>query len=158
MSMIDIVVKLISVTSASCILSIAFHIRGINILISGLGGGLGWLIYSLLAFWWSQELIRYLIAGFVISVYCEIMARVRKSPVTLFLVIGIIPLVPGGSAYHTMEYFVLGKTSLAASTGLHTVGIAAAIAIGVFLASAVIRLIPLMNPKYFFNFYKSKAE
>lgn len=156
--MINIIIQLISVTSASCVLSIAFHIHGINILLSGLGGGFGWLTYSLLAFFWPQELIRYLIAGFVISVYCEVMARVRKSPVTVFLVVGIIPLVPGGSAYHTMEYFVLRKIKLAAFTGLHTIGIAAAIAIGVFLASAAIRLIPLMNPKYLFSLHKSKAE
>lgn len=158
MSMTNIVIQLISVTSASCVLSIVFHIRGINILLSGLGGGLGWITYSLLSFLWPQELIRYLIAGFVISIYCEIMARVRKSPVTLFLVIGIIPLVPGGLAYHTMEYFVLGEIRLAASTGLHTLAIAAAIAIGIFLASAAIRLIPLMNPKYLFNLRKSRIE
>ena len=148
MSIQDIVIQVASSTFASFAFSMVFHTRGINTLISSLGVGLGWLVYCLLSYAFPSDLIRYLAAGFIISVYCELMARIRKSPVTVFLVVAIIPLVPGGGAYHTMEYLILGQTSLAASTGIHTLAIAGCIAVGIFTASSLIRLIPLMPPKY----------
>lgn len=143
------------ITIASTAFAMMVHIRGWNVLLAGLGGGLGIFIYDILLFFISSDLIAYTIAGFVISAYAEIMARVRKSPVTVFLIIAFIPLVPGGSAYNTMKYLVLGQTKLAGSTGLHTLAIAGCIALGVFLASSVLRLFPWMNNKHLFSFHKS---
>lgn len=69
-----------------------------------------------------SDVPKYFIATVVISVYSEIMARVCKVPVTLFLTTAVLPLVPGGGMYYTMEYCVRGETSLFAETGLHTLG------------------------------------
>ena len=55
-----------------------------------------------------------------------------KAPVTGFLTIGILPLVPGGGIYYTMEYCVSGQTSQFIETGIHTFAIAGALAVGGF--------------------------
>ena len=40
----------------------------------------------------------------MVSALAELLARLLKAPATIFLVIGIIPLVPGGGLYYTMDY------------------------------------------------------
>ena len=79
------------------------------------------------------------------SAYAEVMARVFKAPVTGFLTIGILPLVPGGGIYYTMEYCVSGETSQFIETGIHTFAIAGALAIGVLVVSSLVRLFHMMR-------------
>ena len=71
------------------------------------GGMLSWVFYLAFSFLGS-DLAQYLISTIVVSAYAEVMARVFKAPVTGFLTIGILPLVPGGGIYYTMEYCVSG--------------------------------------------------
>ena len=51
-----------------------------------------------------------------------------------------MPLVPRGGAYYTMEYLVAGDTALAIETGLHTLFVAGAIAMGIVLVASVARM------------------
>ena len=103
------------------------------------GGMLSWVFYLAFSFLGS-DLAQYLISTIVVSAYAEVMARVFKAPVTGFLTIGILPLVPGGGIYYTMEYCINGETSLFLETGLHTLGIAGSLAVGILLVSSVVRL------------------
>ena len=76
-----------------------------------------------------------------VSLYSEYMARKHHSPVTVYLVIAYIPLVPGGGAYYTMEHLVGGNTQLAMETGIHTLFVAGAIAMGIVLVSSLTRIL-----------------
>ena len=61
------------------------------------------------------------------------------------LTIGILPLVPGGGIYYTMEYCVSGQTSQFIETGIHTFAIAGALAVGVLIVSSLVRLFHMMH-------------
>lgn len=61
------------------------------------------------------------------SIYAEVFARVHKTPVTIYLVAGLISLVPGSGIYRTMEYCVMGENQLFWETGLYTLEIASVI-------------------------------
>ena len=76
-----------------------------------IGGAIGWAVY-LLFFPILGELVSYFMATIAVTIYAEIMARLFKEPVTGFLLIGIIPMVPGGPLYYTMEYCINGETLL----------------------------------------------
>ena len=54
----------------------------------------------------------------------------RKAPVTVFLICGIFPLVPGAGIYYTGYHFFMGQDALALDKGLETIKIAIAIALG----------------------------
>ena len=56
-------------------------------------------------------------------------------------VVGILPFVPGGGIYYTMEYCLSGDTQLFLSTGIHTFGVAGAVAVGLLLVSSLVRLL-----------------
>ena len=80
------------------------------------------------------------------------MARLRRCPVTGYLQVALLPLVPGSGIYYAMRYCVAGETQLFLSTLLNTLGMAAALAVGAMLASTVLRIVlphlPQRHRKY----------
>lgn len=116
-----------------------FNVRGRMIVTTALGGALGWFIYVLCDFL-DSDIPRYFAAAVVISIYAEIMARVDKVPVIVYLIIALLPLVPGGGMYYTMDYWLRGDQEAFVNTGSHTIMIAGAIALGIVLVSSLMRL------------------
>ncbi len=109
-------------------------------LICGCGGALGWLVYLLALLAGANDLLGYFLAALVISAFAEIMARVRKCPVSGYLLISFLPLVPGAGIYYTMEYVLQGNTEMFLSQGLHTLGLAGSLAVGVLVMSSAVRV------------------
>lgn len=103
---------------------LVYNIQGIGILICGLGAGLGWLSYLVMIRLGAGDIFAAFAAAVVISAYSELMARLRRCPVTGYLQVALLPLVPGAGIYHAMQYCVEGETGLFLSTLLHTFGFA----------------------------------
>ena len=123
---------------AACVaFTFVFNIHGWGKLICGAGGALGWLVYLLC----GQSIPAAFLAAVSISLFSEVMARVRRCPVTGYLQVALLPLVPGAGIYNAMRYCVDGQTDLFLSTLLHTFGVAAALAIGAMLSSTVLRIL-----------------
>jgi Uncharacterized conserved protein len=115
------------------------NLRGKTLIFASVGGGIGWVFY-LLSSPVHSDIMQYFIATIAISIYAEMMARILKMPVTGFLLVALLPMVPGGGIYYTMEYCVIGNNAMFIETGLHTLGIAGALAMGILLVSSVVRL------------------
>lgn len=131
---------------ASASFCLIFNIHGVGILICGFGGGLGWLAYLIAACAGCEIILCNFLAAVAITVYAEIMARIRRCPVTSYLLIALLPLVPGAGIYEAMRYCVEGDTELFLEVLLRTFGIAGALAIGTMLASSVLRvLFPIVH-------------
>ena len=110
------------------------------LLLASLGGAVGWCVY-LLCGWLQNDITQSFAAILAVAAYSEIMARLQKSPATVYLIVGLIPLVPGGGIYYTMEYCINGDMMNFMNTGIHTLGIAGALAIGILLVSACVRIL-----------------
>ena len=110
------------------------------LLLASLGGAVGWCVY-LLCGWLQNDITQSFAAIRAVAAYSEIMARLQKSPATVYLIVGLIPLVPGGGIYYTMEYCINGDMMNFMNTGIHTLGIAGALAIGILLVSACVRIL-----------------
>ena len=124
---------------------LVFNIHGPGILICCFGGALGWLVYLLSALLSPNVILCFLLASIVITLYSEIMARIRRCPVTGYLVIALLPLVPGSGIYEAMLHCVHGDTQLFLSALVRTFGIAGALALGAVLASSFTRIVfPLL--------------
>ena len=118
---------------------IIYNIRGKLIIYASFGGALGWFVFLLLAPY-QHELLQYMVAMMSITLYSEIMARYKKVPATLFLITGLIPLVPGGGIYYTMEHFLNGDTTQFLSSFIHTISIAGSLALSILIMSSLIQL------------------
>ena len=120
---------------------LVFNIQGWGVLICGFGAGLGWLAYLAAMELSANDILSAFLAAVVIGGYSEWMARLRRCPVTGYLQVALLPLVPGAGIYHAMQYCVSGYTQLFLTTLLHTFGMAAALSVGAMLTSSVLRAI-----------------
>ena len=75
-----------------------FNIRGEGMLICALGGALGWLCYLLAAPLVHSDIIQSFLAAVFISAWSEVMARVRKCPVTSYLLVALFPWCPAAAS------------------------------------------------------------
>ena len=71
------------------------------------------------------------------AAYAEIMARLLKAPVPLYVLPSVISLVPGGSLYYTMSYCMERDWEQFGIYGYRTVQYALAIAAGMSLVWAL---------------------
>ena len=123
--------------------TLIFNIHGLGKLIAGVGGALGWLVYLLA----GSTIFAAFLAAAAIGVFAEVMSRVRRCPVTGYVLVALLPLVPGGGVYYAMRHCVAGETDAFLRTLLHTFGMAAALAVGAMLASSVFRAVfPRLRP------------
>ena len=138
--MIDFVLSVIYAYIGCLGFGFIFHIRGKLLFITPIGSALLWSVYLALEAPVESIVARSLIATMAAAVFCETIARVMKIPVTLFMIISILPLVPGSGIYYTMQACIASNWSLFAERGIETVGIAGAIAIGMLLISSLFRI------------------
>ena len=93
-------------------------------------GSAGWLCYRLVGLWLSATE-----ATFFATVLVILLSRIgavrEKCPVTVFLISGIIPLVPGAGIYWAAFYLVTGELENATSAGFAAFKAAAAIVLGI---------------------------
>ena len=134
-------IQLITAFLGSWGFAMVFHVREEKLLLASLGGLLSWGTYLLMGFLTGQDVVRYFFASVALTVYAETMARVVKCPATLFLVTASIPLVPGGSLYRTMQYFMRNDLDAFAGQALTTVVLAVAIAVGMLFPTSVFQLV-----------------
>lgn len=98
----------------------------------GFIGGAGWLVYCLLITKGTAPEAT-MIAAILVVFLSRLFAVWEKCPVTIFLISGIFPLVPGGGVYWTAYYIVTNQVDLAAQTGFMALKVAVAIVLGIVL-------------------------
>ena len=125
-----------------------YNMHGKNVFWAAVGGACGWLAYLLVLLFSSAYLAAFVSAA-VVATYAEVMARVRKCTTLTFLLVGIIPMVPGKGIFHTMEYCIQGDTANFIATALHTLGIAGSLAIGILVIDSTWRMIRLFQRTHY---------
>ena len=136
----DLMVPVLVAFIACIGFGIIFNIRGKNLLIAAAGGALSWMIY-LIVVHYNSAIMACFLGGFAVSLYSEIVARIRRTPSTCFLTIGLLPLVPGAGVYYTMKFFVQGQYSDFAAKAMNTLSCAGAIALGVMWVISMVRML-----------------
>ncbi|WP_161878517.1 threonine/serine exporter family protein [Alkalibacterium sp. MB6] len=119
---------------------VLYNVPSRTILASSLSGAAGWIVYYFL----SVQVETHLFVGagaasFIVAFLSQWCARRFKMPVIVFAIPGIIPMVPGGSAYTMMRMFIEGNTSSALTAGTETFLISGAIALGLSVNSGIVQ-------------------
>ena len=100
-------------------------------------GGVGWLVYELAVLLGADSTTASLLAVIPLTLLTRVLAILLKAPVTVFLLTGIFPLVPGAGIYYTAYYFLQGEQELFASKGGETFKVALALALGIALVCSL---------------------
>lgn len=144
--------NLLSITGPNLIVHFVFSYlatMGFGILINiphnallgcGAVGSVGWITFILVYHFHLGTMLSNLSAALVVGLGAAIMARVKKMPMILFNVPGMVPLVPGSQSYKAIYNFAFGRNSMALHYLVQVGMIAGAIAMGFFLAELITRM------------------
>ncbi len=130
--------------TATIAFAIIFHTPPREYVLTGITGGVGWLIYLVSMHLGCGTVAASFFATVALAWLARIFSFAHKAPVTVYLICGIFPLVPGAGIYYTGYHFFMSDNSLALSKGLETIKIAIAIALGIGIV--------LSLPRFFFTF------
>lgn len=134
------ILELFLIFISSIAFSIIFNSPRKVLLFCGLNGLIGWVVFRYFYNYGISANMAIFFASVVVALFSEIMARVLRQPVTIFVIPSIIPLVPGGTAYQTMLAFVKGDYNQGISYGTDTLLAAGSIAAGLAFLTISIRL------------------
>ena len=137
MTTYEVIIQLITSFIGSLGFALMFGTRPRHLFIASLGGMLSWGIYLAVLSVQSSIFFAVLTASMFSMVYAEFMARHRKCPATIFIIVAIIPLVPGSSLYYAMSYAVMGDMVNAGIHADQTIIWVLAIAAGISFVTAI---------------------
>jgi uncharacterized membrane protein YjjP (DUF1212 family) len=118
-----------------------FYINRYDIFWASLFGAIGWLVYIASGEQLMSNTAACMTGALCVGLLSEIAAFIFRKPATVYIIPGIIPLVPGGGMYETMLYSVLGNMDVASVIGFRTFSAAAAIAVAIAIASSLARFV-----------------
>lgn len=96
----------------------------------GLVGGIGWLCY-LISSKYAGIVVSCFLATCVVVFLSRYLAIKMRCPVTIFLLSGIFPLVPGAGIYWTAYYIIMEQYNRALAKGFETLKFGVAIVLGI---------------------------
>ena len=97
----------------------------------GLTGAIGWVVYVIGLNSNMGTVLANLTATFALTVFSRILSAIRRNPVTVYLIAGIFPLVPGAGIYYTSYYFIMNDMTQFSNYGMETIKVAGAIVLGI---------------------------
>lgn len=115
-----------------------------SLLPAGITGGIGWSIYYCLFNTTNNDILANFLAATLVALISEILARKLKYPAILFVIPGIIPLVPGLGMYNTMLYLVQSNYELAIAKGANVLFAGVAISLGVLIVTSLARTLNIV--------------
>jgi uncharacterized membrane protein YjjB (DUF3815 family) len=128
--------------------SIRANLKGIKILYTSLSGGLCWLFYLITLYYSRSVLFSVFISIILVCIYSEIVAPKLRTPVSVFVICAIIPLVPGRGLYESMQYYLAGNTIEASKSIIQTLMIAGTISIAIAVVSSFTNLLNKMLNRF----------
>lgn len=85
----------------------------------------------------TSNMLSVLFSTFFLTVFTRILSIIRKTPVTIYLTTGVLPLVPGAGIYYTSYYLIMDEARTAAYMGINAFKTAGAISLGIIFGFAV---------------------
>ena len=87
------------------------------------------------------------VAALLVSYISEILARKLKQPAIIFIIPGIIPLVPGLGMYNTMLYLVQNDYNNAIAKGADVLFVGGAISLGILVITSLVKTLHIISIK-----------
>ena len=104
-------------------------------------GGIGWIVYEVTFYYLSSPVMGCFIGACVVGLLSTICSKLYKDASTIFTIPGILCLVPGSNIYNTMAAMLKHDLQGTFSTGLETLLMAGAIALGLLVIGATLGVI-----------------
>ena len=111
------------------------------IVYAGIVGAVGWLVFLIAGEMGANDVFATFLSALTIAFISHVFARVFKTPVTGFLIAGILPTVPGAGMYHIGYYLFQKDMGMLGHYITSVLQIAGVIAAALFLVDAFFRMV-----------------
>lgn len=136
--MTPVLIKIIAGFISTIGFAIIFRLKPSHWLLAAVDGLVACIVYfALVDVFANVPLLSNLFAALACAFVAEIFARIAKTPSTVFLLPGIICLVPGGSLYYSMSNIINENYIEAGHNLLLTIEVAIAVGGGIIAASII---------------------
>lgn len=133
---------------ATIAFGVLFHGPKRTLITSGVIGAIGWVVFVYL-----RQYLEYnsfhanFFATVILALASELSARLFKQPVTVYVIPGIIPLVPGLGLYRGMTQLIDKSYEVGMNIMLTACTDAAAIALGMMMVASIFRVVKMSKFK-----------
>ncbi len=121
--------------------ALIFNVPLRHIPIASVIGGAGWVVYQIAVAMDCGVAIACFFGACTVGLTSDIASRVCREAATIFVIPGVLPLVPGAGTYYTMLAIIQGNLDAAAAKGIETLAMAGAIALGLLVMGTVIQIV-----------------
>ena len=133
---VDYIIQFIVAMIATLSFAIVFSAPKSELVYCGISGAIGWIFYSIISTTLGAPTLGNVVGALLLTLFSRSLACKRKNPVTVYLISGIFPLVPGAGIYYTSYYLIMNDTANFSTYGLQTLKTAGAIVMGIILGMA----------------------
>lgn len=133
---INYIIEFVVSMIATIAFAVVFSAPKKELFYCGFSGAIGWIFYSIIGTMLSAPTLGNVVGSFALTVFSRSFAAKRKNPVTIYLISGIFPLVPGAGIYYTSYYLIMNDMANFSQNGLMTIKTAGAIVMGIILGMA----------------------
>lgn len=139
--MMQLILSFLYALMATLGFSIIFHVPLRHFPAVALIGASGWAIYQICVAFGVSTAIACFLSSFAVGLFSDLASRFFKDAATIFIIPGILCLVPGSGIYNAMLQLVNGNLKEGAMVCGQTLAMAGSIALGLLVVGAVIRII-----------------
>lgn len=100
------ILQILSAFSAVLVFTMILEIPKKYMLYASASGAVGWWAYLMVQNSGHSSMLAAFLSTLVVAFLSHILARVKKAPVTVFLITGTLPAVPGAAIYRSVLYFL----------------------------------------------------
>ena len=127
--MVQVIAAFLVTAAFSIILNNGRH----QLVYCGFVGAAGWYAYLLTISYGSSIVLASFFGALVVSIMASLLSYIRKAPITVFQIAGIIPLVPGMGMYRTLDAVISNQYDQVTYHLLQTLQIAGALSVAMML-------------------------
>ena len=127
--------------------AIIFRVPARHIPVCIVVGGLGWIAYLVSDSYMDSPAMGCFFGACIVGLCSTLSAYIFKDAATIFVIPGILCLVPGAKIFHTMEAFLKSDIDAMASVGIQTLMMAGAIAMGLLVMGACTNVVRALIKK-----------
>jgi uncharacterized membrane protein YjjP (DUF1212 family) len=133
--------QVIAALVAAASYAVSNYVPRFAILTAGLGSAVGWLAYLLILQAGGTPLPATFVAAFLVGLLSWQLARAQHAPLTLYVVPGILPLLPGLTIYEGMLDLARSQNVQGLLVLVHALFLGGALAAGVALSNSLGRVL-----------------
>ncbi len=139
MDIMEMIVKIIGISIAigafAILIDTPMKYMWYTAVVGCVGGG----AFLLGTAWEVDQTVLYFVSALLITVVSNVIAKLCKAPVTVFLIAGILPSVPGAGIYRVAYNMMIGEIDLSLFHFVETLKFAGAISLAIVVGEVVFR-------------------